>query len=151
MGVPSFWRRTLRGFEPASREAEAAMSRVKLGDVVQMSIRRRRSLQWHRLYWGGLVTLIAENSSYSADEVHALLRLRTGLVSEIRERDGTVWRVPDSIAFDRMSADAWEDYWRRVERYVLDELLPVTPSDLHEALLQRIGMQPADLRSETAA
>lgn len=145
------FRRTLRGFEPVNDMAREAMGRVKLGADVRLKIERPRSLPWHRRYFA-LVTLIADNTDYTPEDVHTLLKMRCGCRRLIRERNGREVWVPDSIAFDRMDRDAWQTYWSRVVDYVAAELLPgVTAAELERELAAVAGVLPTPpVASETA-
>jgi len=107
LSVPSFWRRTLAGFVPASPEAEQVLARVKLGDVVKITMQRPRSLQWLRLYWGGLVAFIEENSSCSAKQVDALIKLRTGLVPAPGDFGPVILPLDEALDFVATESFFW--------------------------------------------
>lgn len=135
MSEPALFLKLPHGFVPAGELAKKVFARVKVGEVVRLEPKRSRSLPWHRRYWA-LVNLIADNTSYSKKQIHELLKLRCGCSMEIIERSGNVVTVPDSIAFDKMSADEWADYWERVVAYVSSDLLPGITS---AALLRELG------------
>lgn len=140
MTPPLLMRRTLKGFEPANQAALNAMNKVQFNDVVKVEVKRPRSLPWHRRYWA-LVSLVADNSSYTAEEVHILLKLRAGCKKAVQERNGTVHWYPDSVAFDRMDRDQWSAYWERVVAYVASELLPgVKREDLEQEIAEIAGI-----------
>lgn len=122
-----------------------AIARIPSGKLATITIKRPRSIKWHALYWT-LVTLVSDNSSYSPDDVHNLLKLKAGLVRELRERDGTVWRIPDSIAFDAMDGIQWAAYWDKVVDVVLAEFMPVSPETLKQELSALCGLHPDTVR-----
>lgn len=134
------------GLWPATPGTAEALSRIPNGQMAVVTIKRPRSVSWHRMYWGGLIRLVSDNSSYSPEEVHDLLRLKAGLVREIRERDGTLWRVPDSTAFDKMDGVAWAAYWDRVVDVVLRDFIPVAPETLKQELAALCGLHPDAVR-----
>jgi hypothetical protein len=137
------FRRTLRGFEPVNDIAREAMGKVKIGADVRLEIKRPRSLAWHKRYFA-LVNLIADNSSYTPDDVHMLLKMRAGCRRLIKERSGREIWVPDSVAFDKMDRDEWQVYWSRVVDYVSTELLPgVTAEELEREIRDIAGIAPA--------
>lgn len=137
------FKRTLRGFEPVNDMAREAMGKVKIGDDVRLEIKRPRSIAWHRRYFA-LVNLVADNSSYTTEQVHYLMKLRCGCSIPVKERDGTITWMPDSIAFDRMDRDDWQVYWSRVVDYVADELLPgVSAEELEREIRAIAGIAPA--------
>lgn len=140
MAAPLLMRKTLRGLEPANDIARDLLGKVKLGSVVRVDVKRPRSLPWHARYWA-LVSLISDNSSRTPDEVHALLKLKAGLVKRMEERNGTVWAIPDSVAFDRMTAEEWAVYWDKVVQIVCADLLPgVTAEQLRQELANLAGV-----------
>lgn len=140
MAAPLLMRKTLRGFEPANDIARDLLAKVKLGAVVRVDVKRPRSVAWHARYWA-LVSLVSENSSRTPDEVHALLKLKAGLVKRMEERNGTVWAIPDSIAFDKMTPEEWAVYWDKVVRIVCDDMLPgVTADQLRRELAELAGV-----------
>ena len=141
--APIILRRTLRGLEPDNDLSRQALGKLRMGQAVRVEIKRPRSLPWLRRYWA-MVNLISENTSYAPDEVHLLLKLRCGCAKPIHERGRRepTW-VPDSIAFDKMTADQWADYWNRVTAYVCEILLPgVTEAQLEQELRDLVGLPP---------
>jgi len=140
MAAPLIMRKTLRGLEPANDLAADILRKVKLGDTVRVDIKRPRSLQWHKRYWV-LVGMISDNSPYTPDEVHALIKLRCGCAKIIQERNGNITCIPDSIAFNKMDGIAWAQFWERVVDYVAADLLPGVPKEtLASELAQLVGV-----------
>jgi hypothetical protein len=140
MAAHVIMRRSLRGLEPDNDLARQAVSKLKLGAAVRVEIRRPRSLAWHRRYWA-MISLIADNTErYVPEDIHALLKLRCGCRRLIVDSQGEHW-IPDSIAFDRMTADEWVAFWNRVVDYVVTELLPgVTKEALAHELADLVGV-----------
>jgi len=139
MSAPLLLRRTLSGFEPANDLSAELVRKVKLGEVVKCELKRPRSLPWHARYWA-LVSLVSDNSSRTPDEVHALFKLKAGLVKRLEGRNGTVWAIPDSIAFHAMSREEWAVYWDKVVAIVCNDLLPgVTEEQLGAELRKLVG------------
>lgn len=128
-------RKILNGLAPDNEVAQEAIRRIAVGDVVKIEIKRPRSLPWHRRYWA-LVSLVANNSSYTPEEAHELIKIRCGCTKIIKERNGNVIVLPDSIAFDRMDGIAWSQFWDRVVDYCAAELLNGISS---EALRMELG------------
>lgn len=103
---------------PTDEVGEAWVKRLQLGECAEFEVRRPRSVQWNRMYWG-LCRCIGENQDPPRDEdsIDAELRIRAGHF-EVILFDGLEVRVPKRIAFDKMDSDAWEGYWARVEQAV---------------------------------
>ena len=122
------FKRTPAGLAPADEATAERMKRWQLGELVQAEIKLRqsRSLAWHRRYWA-LCALVYQNCEdfKSAAEVHLYLKLECGLVREIMLRSsGEIVKVPDSIAFDKMDAQAWAAFWKRACDVVHQHILP---------------------------
>lgn len=140
MTAPTIMKKGLRGLEPDNDLARQILSKLKPGEPVRVDIKRPRSLPWHRRYWA-LVSLIAENSSYTPDEVHQLLKLRCGCTKVIHERSGNTVTLPDSIAFDRMDAEAWTSFWNRVVDYGATHLIGgITKEALQNEIAELLGI-----------
>lgn len=132
--------KTLRGLEPDNDLSKRALSKIKMGEAVRVEIKRPRSLQWHRRYWA-LVSLIADNSSYTPEDVHDLVKLRCGCTKVIKERNGNVVTLPDSIAFDRMDSIAWAEFWERVVEYGATQLIGgITKEALKNEIAELLGV-----------
>lgn len=145
-GMTIIMHRTLDGLAPDNDLAILTLSRLKLGQPVEVDVKNRRSIPWLRRYWA-LMSEIAQNSPlvgivpedkrrYTPDDVHDILKLTCGCSKPLIKPNGEVYFVPDSIAFDKMSQDAWVDYWRRVVVFTETELLPGVPA---QALMKRIA------------
>jgi hypothetical protein len=140
-GEPLIVEKTKTGLVPAGGAAQRWFDRLRIGDLVEVVVRRGRSLPWHRRYWK-LVATIADNTDYTKQQVHLLLKLRCGCSMPIRERNGNVVLVPDSTAFDRMDPDAWADFWERVVAYVISDLLPgITRAELADQVGGLVGIE----------
>lgn len=130
----------LGALRPVGDEGEEILNSLPLGKLLKVKISQSRSLPWLRRYWS-LVGIVASNSSYSKDDVHALLKIRCGCSRLIQERNGNILTVPDSISFDRMQADAWAVYWNRVVDYVASDLLPgISRKELERELIEIAGL-----------
>lgn len=108
------------GFIPTDAEGEQALRRMGDGECVQCVLTRPRSVTWNRMYWG-LCREIGENQDPPRDEdsIDAELRILAGHY-EIMWVDGYQVRVPKRIAFDRMTADEWAEYFQKVEMAVCE-------------------------------
>lgn len=137
-------KRTIHGLHPDNELATDKLRTIAIGDVVQCQITKPRSLPWHRRYFA-LVGIIADNTTYTAEEVHILLKLRCGCCKLIKERNGKEFWVPDSIAFDRMDGTDWAVYWKRVEDYVCQELIPgIDKEGLRNEIADLVGLWNGD-------
>lgn len=133
--------RTLHGLRPANDIASENISKIKIGETIQCEITKPRSLPWHKRYWA-LIGLIANNSDYTPDNIHALLKLKCGCSKLIKDRHGKEYWIPDSIAFSKMDGIKWSEYWNKVVDYVCTDLMPVSKQDLALELALLVGLSP---------
>ena len=124
MGAPLFFRRELGALRPADDNANRLLSKLKLGALVMVEIRRPRNAKHHRKWWV-LVQLIADNleGHYPAERISDLIKVRIGHVTRIRTMSG-VTELPKSISFASMDQTAFEDFYDRAIAYICSDLLP---------------------------
>lgn len=103
------------GLVPTDKESDAAIRKLGDGECVEVVIVRPRSVQWNRMYWA-LCQDIGENQDPPRDEdsIDAELRILAGHFDVMYVGAHEV-RVPKRIAFEKMTADEWADYFQRVE------------------------------------
>lgn len=98
----------------------------------------RRSSPQNRLYWS-LLGIVCENldQDVQPEHLHDWLKLKLGLTTPIRQRNGEVVHVPRSIAFDKMEHGEFTAYFDRVKTLIVTQLIP--------------GLNSAALESEARA
>lgn len=103
------------GLIPTDEDSRALVNRLSDGECVEVQVMRARSVQWNRMYWG-LCRQIGENQDPQRDEdsIDAEIRILAGHY-EVMHMGGLEIRVPKRIAFHKMTADEWADFWRRAE------------------------------------
>lgn len=128
--------KTLGGLQPADDEAKAAFDKHAVGSMfpIDVPVRLSRSGAWNRRYHV-LCTMVANNverielepGSFmeikNKEDVHVAFKYLTGLYDQIVTRGGII-RLVKSTAFDRMTADQFADYWRKVLDAVHTRILP---------------------------
>jgi hypothetical protein len=93
----------------------------------------RRSNPQLRLYWS-MLGLVCENldQDISPETLHDWLKLRLGIVNNVRQRNGTVIAVPKSIAFDKMEHGEFTAYFDKVKALLGEHLIPGLNSEALE-------------------
>ena len=107
------------GLVPTDDISERAIAKLGDGELIECAIVKARSVQWNRLYWR-LCALIGENQEpeRDADSIDAELRILAGHFDVMYVGNHEV-RVPKRIAFDKLDAEGWSQYWRKVEQAVV--------------------------------
>lgn len=103
------------GLVADDEEGRALLRRMGDGECCQIKIVRPRSVQWNKLYWS-LCRTIGENQDPQRDEdsIDAEIRVLSGHYEVMYVGQHEV-RVPKRIAFDKMTADEWSEYFQRAE------------------------------------
>ncbi len=111
MKPPQIYVRRLHGFVPANEESQAFFERIALGDLVTLDGKRPRSLPHLRKYWA-MCAMIAENTGFSSENVHSLLKqlIGHGCWIEIRGRARFLERPTNFNAMDQIE---FEKYYNR--------------------------------------
>lgn len=92
------------GLYPELDIDKRALDGIAQGQRVRIRIEEFRNQGRHRLYWAILNEVIqATDCALSPERLHELVKLKTGLVEIVSLPDGTVYALPGSIAFDKIS------------------------------------------------
>lgn len=102
---------------PADEATAKAIKKLVPGEIVLLSMSRVRSGQWHRLFMAGCAAIAANSDEpLTTDSVKQVLKLLAGHVDVIRGKDGEIYKVPKSIAFDQLDAEQWAELFPSFER-----------------------------------
>lgn len=123
--------RTLRGLEPADQDAQDALRKVKLGDVVKVDMVRPRNVRHHRRFFAMLhVVWQACGDWPSVDDLLTELKFRVGLVDRQRVVDRATGEVlaeivkPQSISFAAMDEEAFRAFEDRCIKVICTDMVP---------------------------
>lgn len=136
--------KTLGTLRPADDASRNALTKIKNGDYVTVEVKRPRNSKMHRLYWA-LISLVWENLDQerypSAEDLHAAVKIATGLRTTIVLPDGTHGFIPGSIAFHKMTQDEFTAFYDRVCDLMAKHFLPgVTSAELKREVQEMIGL-----------
>lgn len=118
--------RTLNGAAPADDAAKEVFRKWPIGETRHCDIRRPRAHRSLRRYWG-LCKLVYDNCQQfkSPEQVHDYLKIRAGHCTHIvSPKTGEVFLVADSINYDTLDEDQFQEIWQRVIQVVCEEILP---------------------------
>ena len=145
----------LGSLRPVDAAGEDALRKLGNGQLIEVEIKRRRNIKFHRLYWA-LVTLVWEQLDETRyptpDALHAAIKIGVGLRTQIVLPDGTIGFIPGSIAFDKMDDLKFAEFFDRVCNLIARHFLPgVTNAELKAEVASLIGTTPEALQKEVAA
>lgn len=131
--------KTLYGVQAGDDAAKDYLRRWNVGEARRANVRRPRAHKALRRYWV-LVHLVLDNSEQfrSDKQVHEFLKRRAGHITEIvSKKTGEVYELADSIDYDTLDEDQFQDVWRRVVQVVADDILGTGVPEI-EAEIERI-------------
>lgn len=137
---PLIFRRELFGLSATDDASEAVLKSVKLGECVEIRLKRPRNLQMHRLFWKLMQTVYENQDHYrSADEVCTAFKFAVGHVDAIRTARGII-QVPRSIAFAKMDQGAFKDFFDAAIKFCVEEVIPGMNSEtLEREVMELVG------------
>lgn len=123
--------KTLAGLIPANDSDKEHLSKLKLGEIYSVEIKRPRNVKFHQKYWC-LLKLVYQNLPEhledrvrSIDELHYMLKLQCGIREPVLTLGGkTNWRV-GSISFASMSQDDFEEFFKKAVSAITKHVLPM--------------------------
>lgn len=121
------------GLYPADMHADELFSTFKDGEEVLVRVWKPRNIKHHRKLFA-LLRLVCHNSDgkwQDEEELLDAIKLGTGLSQPRQRLDGTIYRVPRSIAFASMGQAAFDRFYKRAV-YLMGQILGVDPETLLE-------------------
>lgn len=116
--VYSFIRRG-NSLVPEMQYDTRALDGVANGQRVRIDIKEWRNLDRLKAYWSLLHEAVeATGKSLSAEKLHEVIKLETGLVDLIRLPNGMTVAIPASIALDKMSEPEFIAYFQSAEEFL---------------------------------
>jgi hypothetical protein len=139
--------KALNSLRPADPAGEDALRKIGNGELVQIEIRKPRSLAHHRMFFA-LMTIVHDNVDHESyptvEDLVAAVKLLTGHRRRIVLPGGQECFVPDSIAFHKLDQLGFSDFYDRVCDLVAKEFLPgVTSEELKAEVEAMIGVRNA--------
>lgn len=106
---------------PADDKAVKALKRLVEGEAVMLAMERSRSPDWHRWFMGGCAA-IGQNRDepLTTHAVKEALKLFAGHVDVVTDAKGEVWKIPRSIAFEKLTPDEWSELWPSIDEAARD-------------------------------
>jgi hypothetical protein len=96
-----------------------ALDGVANGQRVRLDVKEWRNLDRLRAYWSLLHEAVsATGMSISAEKLHEVIKLETGLVDLIALPNGMKVAIPSSIALDRMSEPEFIAFFQSAEEFL---------------------------------
>ena len=137
---PIILRRELFGLVATDDASEAALKSVKMGECVEVKIKKPRNLQQHRLFWKLMETVCQNQEHYkTAEEVCTAFKFACGHYDTLRTKRGDVL-VPKSIAFAKMDQAAFGEFFKNAIDFCVSEVIPgMASADLEREVMELVS------------
>lgn len=106
-------RRAKASLIPVSGYDDELLAAIPEGNLVEVTVRRKRSWPQLKLYWA-LLNNVVKNypCGYpNSDKLHDAIKMALGYTSELIGLDGVVYIIPDSIAINKMDQADFQLYF----------------------------------------
>lgn len=128
---------------PANAQEREALRvrKLKIGTIVRMEIFSVRHFKHHRLAMK-VLQIVVDNSDtlHNVDQLLTILKIKMGYVETIIDDTGRTFYLPMSIAFDQMSQDEFEKFYRGMLVVIRRDFFP----GMSEAEIERISDMTKD-------
>lgn len=115
---------------PASAFDDEMICALSQGVDIEVSLKQRRSLPQMRQYWVMLANVVEATEAYpTAEHMHEALKVDMGYTVPVKTPRGTVFHMPDSIAFARMGPVEFKGFFDRAIR-LISETYGIDPMSL---------------------
>ena len=114
-------------FRPADEATRDRMNRLRKGQYYSFQYKRIRNYQFHKKYFAMLKLAFDNQEEFSSEEwLRRYTMLGIGRVETVITRDGKTVYMPESISFDKMDENEFEEVYQKtlsflMERYGFDE------------------------------
>lgn len=132
----------LGALRPIDEAGEQALQKLKNGAVVTVEAKQPRNVKMHKLYFA-LVNVVFQNQENyeTPEQLHNALKIAAGIYEPLTMPNGTVHKIPGSIAFHKMDQAAFGEFYNRVCDLVAKYFLPgIATEDLKREISEMVGI-----------
>lgn len=131
----------LGGLRPMSSLDAEQLDELPNGCEVRVSITRPRSVKMHRLFFAALALIFKNQERYQTlDQLLSAVKVELGYVEWFTMRDGREIGIPQSIAFNKMDQQGFNEFWERFCDLVAQRIIPgLKRAELERELREMIG------------
>jgi hypothetical protein len=125
MALTFFARRHLNALRPIDALGEEALADVKAGEVVEVTVKRKRRIAHHNKFFALLNAVFKHQKQYPTMKgFRAAVTVALGYGETVKLPNGRTIIVPDSIAFSKMDQTEFEQFYERALELIETKILP---------------------------
>lgn len=133
--------KNLGALRPVDEAGEQALQKIKNGAVLMIEAKQPRNGSHHKLYFA-LVNIVFQNQEIyeTPEQLHNALKIAAGIYEPLTMPNGTVHKIPGSIAFNRMDQVAFSAFYDKVCDLIAEHFIPgISSEDLKREVESMIG------------
>ena len=126
---------------PTDMNSIDALNDIAQDEQVRCVITRPRNLKHHRKFFK-MIEIVYKQQSFYATEPDMLddIKICVGHSRTFIGKDGAVRTVPLSISFAKMDQTAFEQFYNKFVKFILEQVLPgVDSKDLEQRVYDMLG------------
>ncbi len=103
---------------PSDEDSVNLFNSLEIGQEIsfEYKVKRQRSYQYHKLYFAMLKAVLNNQQHYKTiDNLHDVVKLKSGHFTTIVTHKGETLYVPKSISFDKMDSLQFEFFMREAK------------------------------------
>ena len=131
-------------FLPATDDDEKKASKIGAGEIIKVTCTNQRNVRFHRKFFA-LIKIAWDNLPEKFDgyfgtpeDLRRELIILAGFYKEHKDFYGNVIKTPESMAFDKMDQEKFEQLYDKVLDLVC-RLIGVERNDIVEQIIQEFG------------
>lgn len=111
-----------RALYPYGAADHDTLAAIPEGETVEIIIKQRRSLPQLQAYWSMLARVVEATDAFpSAEKLHEAVKMDLGYFTPMKLLNGDVVLVPDSVAFNKMTAPDFRAYFAKAEKLIAEK------------------------------
>jgi len=124
---------------PIDERSFEELRKIKDGRTFICEIKRPRNLKHHRKYWA-LINLISDNlDGVTPEGLSSAVKMMIGHVVTVQFGDKSIL-YPDSISFDKMNQDQFNDFYERAVKAICELVIPgLTEESVKNEIFEILG------------
>lgn len=133
--------RNQMGFIASTHIDEDKMSYIKIGDVVNVEMKKPRNGKFHRKFFALVGFVFESQERYkTTDDLLIEIKLKAGHYQEHITTKGIIIYVPKSISFASMDGYEFDEFYKKVTQIVLVNFLEgMTEDELNKHVDMLLG------------
>lgn len=113
---------------PSDEASQVILDGCKQGDIVRVQISKPRNPRHHAKYWA-MLGIVHEGTAVqdlypTTDKLHQAIKGALGYYTDIKLPDGKVFQVVDSIAFESMDQDEFQEFYNKAVDLIVTQVVP---------------------------